>query len=96
MNTQNNLQRQSLETWYFRKTGKYLNLDNPQTFNEKIQWLKLYNSIPIKTLLADKYLVRKWIEDKKEIFPCISFPIYQGYHMILKYVVDGVEKQDEE
>lgn len=36
------------------------------------------------------------IEDKKEIFPCISFPIYQGYHMILKYVVDGVEKQDEE
>lgn len=36
------------------------------------------------------------IEDKKEIFPCISFPIYQGYHMIVKYVVDGVEKQDEE
>ena len=36
------------------------------------------------------------IEDKKEIFPCISFPIYQGYHMIVKYVVDGVEKQNEE
>lgn len=64
METENNLQRQSLETWYFKKTGKCLNLDDPQTFNEKVQWLKIYNSIPIKTLLADKYLVRKWVEDK--------------------------------
>lgn len=39
-------------------------MDNPQTFNEKIQWLKLYDSTPVKTALADKYLVRSWIEKK--------------------------------
>ena len=44
--------------------NKPLNLDNPVTFNEKIQWLKLYNSIPIKTRLADKYLVREYVKNK--------------------------------
>ena len=56
--------KQELQTWYQRVTGKYLNLDNPRTFNEKIQWLKLYDSIPIKTRLADKYLVREWVKEK--------------------------------
>ena len=41
-----------------------LNLDNPKSFNEKIQWMKLYDSTPIKTRLADKYLVREWIAEK--------------------------------
>lgn len=50
--------------WYFKRTGQYLNLDFPKTFNEKIQWLKLYNSTSQKTLLADKYRVRKWIQEK--------------------------------
>jgi len=50
-------------TWY-EKTNKTLNLNNPLTFNEKMQWLKLYNSIPIKTILADKYLVREYIKNK--------------------------------
>lgn len=53
-----------LKKWYMSITGKYLNLDNPKTFNEKIQWLKLYNSTPIKTRLADKYLVRDWVKEK--------------------------------
>ena len=53
-----------LKNWYHRKTGETLNLENPQTFNEKIQWLKLYDSTPIKTRLADKYLVRNWIKEK--------------------------------
>ena len=54
----------ALKDWYFEKTGETLNLDNPRTFNEKIQWLKLYDSTPIKTLLADKYAVRGWIKEK--------------------------------
>ena len=58
------LYKQELQTWYQRVTGKYLNLDNPCTFNEKIQWLKLYDSTPIKTRLADKYLVRDWVKEK--------------------------------
>ena len=55
---------QELCEWYKKVTGKKLNLQNPQTFNEKIQWLKLYDSTPIKTMLADKYLVREWVNEK--------------------------------
>lgn len=49
---------------YTLKTGKNLNLKNPLSFNEKIQWLKLYDATALKTRLADKYLVRDWIKDK--------------------------------
>lgn len=45
---------------------KKLNLENPQTFNEKLQWLKLYylpkNSLVVQC--TDKYAVRKHMEDK--------------------------------
>lgn len=37
---------------------KKLNLDNPKTYNEKLQWLKLYNRQPIYTKLVDKYEVK--------------------------------------
>ncbi len=53
-----------LKDWYYEITGKDLDLDSPKTFNEKIQWLKLYDSTPIKTQLADKYLVRNWVKEK--------------------------------
>ncbi len=56
--------KHQLLRWYRNKTGKFLDFDNPETFNEKIQWLKLYDSTPIKTRLADKYLVREWVADK--------------------------------
>lgn len=44
--------------------GMELNLDNPKTFNEKIQWLKLYDRNPIYTKLVDKYEVKQWVADK--------------------------------
>lgn len=44
--------------------GKFLNLKNPKTFNEKIQWIKLYEKPPLMTLYADKYEVRKIVEKK--------------------------------
>lgn len=37
------------------------NLDNPKSFNEKIQWLKLYDHNPMYTELVDKYLVKNYI-----------------------------------
>ena len=55
---------EELKLWYQRVTGQVLDLDQPQTFNEKIQWLKLYDSTPLKTRLADKYLVRDWVKEK--------------------------------
>ena len=51
-----------LKKWYYKKMKKHLNLENPQTFNEKIQWLKLYDSTSEKTHLADKYSVREYVK----------------------------------
>ena len=49
----------------FKKMMGYpLNLRNPQTYNEKLQWLKLYNRNPLYTKLVDKYAVKKWVADK--------------------------------
>lgn len=44
--------------------GYSLNLENPKTFNEKLQWIKLYDRNPLYTKLVDKYKVREYIADK--------------------------------
>ena len=46
---------------YFRGYKKVLNLKNPKTFGEKIQWIKLYGNIERYSNLVDKYEVRKVI-----------------------------------
>ena len=57
--------REKLIKQQFKNSLGYdLNLDNPQTFNEKIQWLKLYNHDPLITKCADKYLAREYIKEK--------------------------------
>lgn len=43
--------------------GKELDLEEPITFNEKIQWLKLYDRKPEYTMMVDKYAVRQYIAD---------------------------------
>lgn len=45
-----------------RFLGYPLNLNNPKTFNEKIQWIKLYDKNPLYTLYADKYRVREYVK----------------------------------
>lgn len=69
---------------YYIKSGQKLNLRNPRTINEKIQWLKLYDNIPIKTKLTDKLLVRDWV--LSEIGEEYLKPVLQvcdGYNDIL-------------
>lgn len=56
--------RYCLEVQFERMCGYKLNLDNPQTFNEKIQWLKLYYRNPLMTKCADKVGVREYIKEK--------------------------------
>ena len=50
-----------LSGFYFCATGKLFNLENPQTFNEKIQWLKLYDRRPEYTMMVDKYAVKDYV-----------------------------------
>lgn len=45
------------------RMGKDLNLDNPKTFNEKLQWLKLYNRKPEYTRMVDKYEAKRYVAD---------------------------------
>lgn len=49
---------------YKKRTGKSLNIENPKTFNEKIQWLKLYYHNDQMHKDVDKYEVRKTVEQK--------------------------------
>ena len=49
---------------YQQVHGKPLDWNNLRTYTEKMQWIKLYDNTPIKTRLADKFLVREWIAEK--------------------------------
>lgn len=53
-----------LKLQYRAKLDKKLNLKNPKTFNEKLQWLKLYDRKPEYTIMVDKYLAKKYVADK--------------------------------
>lgn len=64
-----------LEKAYLVQMGKKLNLKHPKTISEKIQWLKLYDNLPIKADLTDKVLVRDWIKSK--IGEQYLKPVYQ-------------------
>lgn len=46
---------------YEIKVKKELDLDNPKTFNEKLQWLKLYDRNPEYTKMVDKYEVKNYV-----------------------------------
>ncbi len=45
-------------------SGKKLDLDNPQDFNAKIEWYKVYFRPKILTALVDKYKVRSYVKEK--------------------------------
>ena len=51
-------------SWMFkRKFGRNIDWKNPKTFNEKLQWLKVYDRKPIYTTMVDKYEVKKYVAD---------------------------------
>lgn len=43
---------------------KAVDLTNPVTFNEKLQWLKLHDRNPLYTELVDKLAVKDWVADR--------------------------------
>lgn len=53
-----------LKLKYRARIGKSLNISTPVSFNEKLQWLKLYDRKPEYSIMVDKYLVRDYIADK--------------------------------
>ena len=60
-----------------------LNLINPQTFNEKLQWLKLYDRKKVYTTMVDKYEVKEYVANiigEKYIIPTLG--IYNSFNEI--------------
>lgn len=63
--------------------GEELNLDNPKTFNEKIQWLKIYDRKPKYTLMVDKIEAKKYVAGvigERHIIPTIG--VYDSFEQI--------------
>lgn len=63
--------------------NKKLDLDNPKTFSEKLQWLKLYDRNPLYTKLVDKYEVKKYVSKiigSKYLIPTIG--VYNNFNEI--------------
>lgn len=52
-----------LQMLYFKHFHRFINFRKPKTFNEKLQWLKLYDRRPEYTKLVDKYEVKKYVAE---------------------------------
>lgn len=55
--------RIAIAVLYALRIGQWPRLTHPETFNEKIQWMKLHLRDPVYTTLADKYAVREYVAD---------------------------------
>lgn len=72
-----------LQLRYKLTFGKKLNINNPKTFSEKLQWLKLYDRNPKYSIMVDKYEVKNYVENiigKEYIIPTIA--VYNNYDEI--------------
>lgn len=64
-----------LKALYKNRMKKTLNIKNPNTYNEKLQWLKLYDRNPIYTTMVDKYEVKNYVREiigEEYIIPTIG------------------------
>lgn len=75
---------------YQKIMGKTCQLDNPQSFTEKLQWLKLHDIIPEKSRCSDKILLRNYCEETlgKNLCPTI----YQIYNSPDLVITDNLPK----
>ena len=72
-----------LEVQYESEMGKKLNLSNPKTFNEKLQWLKFYYRNNLLTKCADKVEARDYIKEVVgEQYLVPSYGIYDSFKEI--------------
>ena len=63
-----------------KRVGLNLDLDNPKTIQDKINWMKLYDSTPLKTRCADKIQVHEYCKEKIGEDLCI--PILRVYNKV--------------
>ena len=76
---------------YKIKTGRKLDLKNPQRFTEKLQWYKLNYRNPIMHKCVDKYLVREYVDEKG--LSDILVPLYGKYDDVTDINFEDLPKQ---
>ena len=53
-----------IKLYYRLRVGRKLNMDNPTTLNEKLQWMKFNYRFPLQSIVSDKLLVRDYVKEK--------------------------------
>lgn len=64
-----------LQIYYFSRFKKFINFENPKTYNEKLNWLKINDRNPLYTKLVDKYEVKEYVSNligKEYIIPTLG------------------------
>lgn len=69
-----------LEYYFFWKLGYRLNLKNPRTINEKLNWMKLYDRNPFYTQISDKWMCRDYV--RRTIGPRYLKPLLGVYEAV--------------
>ena len=65
-----------LRLFYFATTGRMINFRNPKGYNEKLQWIKVYDRHPEHGKLVDKLAVREHIKEvwgEEHLFPLLGY-----------------------
>ncbi|CAK7027186.1 MAG: hypothetical protein EUB_02387 [Eubacterium sp.] len=71
--------RLELKIMFFLKQKYRLNLEKPVTYNEKLNWQKLYYHNEDMSICSDKYLVRKYVSDHG-CGDILNTLLWQGYN----------------
>ena len=72
-NLSDEIKKTLIEERFYKEVGYFPNIDNPVTFNEKINWLKLYYKNDVITRCVDKYEFKNYI--KKELGEGYTVPL---------------------
>ena len=64
-----------LSILFKRRLGYKMDWKNPQSFNQKLQWMKLYDRNPLYSKCADKIEVRQYVAEtigEQYLIPCLG------------------------
>ena len=67
-----------LKILFMLKQHYVLDLKNPKTFNEKLQWIKLYDKNPLMPKCCDKYTIREYVK-QQGCEDILNHMIWQGF-----------------
>ena len=76
-------EKDAVSLLYFPRAQKELDLEHPKTYTEKLQWLKIYYRNDLMPILADKYLVRDYLN--KQGFGDMLNDLYSVYENVNEF-----------